>query len=73
MKVLAARLADVLVADPHPLVLLGREHHLFDQAPVARLDIGPVAEQGAVLGKPLSQLVADPLELRQAQQPRTAV
>ena len=41
----AARLADVLGGDPHPLVALGREEHLLDQTPVLLLDVGAVRQR----------------------------
>jgi hypothetical protein len=72
VPVLAAGLADVLVADPHPLVLLRREHHLLDQPPVALLDVGPVAQQPPVLVQALRQPVAQLLELAQRKHPGTA-
>jgi hypothetical protein len=72
VPVLAARLADVLVADPEPAVLAGRQQHLLDQAAVLFLGVGAVAERPPRLGDPLGELVAELLELAQGQHPGSA-
>jgi hypothetical protein len=46
--VLAAALADVLVGDAYPLVLLRAEHHRLDAGAVCLLDVGAVRERAAV-------------------------
>jgi hypothetical protein len=63
--VLAARLADVLVCDPHPLVALGLEQHLLDPAALLVLEVGALGERAAAVGDALHELVAELLELPQ--------
>src|SRR3954451_5918418 len=72
MPVLAPGLADVLVGDPNPLVLLGLEEHLLDAHAVLLLDVGAVAELAAGAGEALGQGVAQRLELGQREHPRTS-
>src|SRR5690349_16337113 len=72
MPVLAAGLADVAVAHAHPAVLLGLEQHLLDQAAVVLLHESPLGQLAAVVLEPVRQLVADGLELPQAEDARTA-
>ena len=67
VPVLAARLADVLVADATHLCSSGAEHHLLDPAAVQLLDVGAVAEQRSRVSlQPVREVVAQLLELREA-------
>jgi hypothetical protein len=70
--VLAPGLADVLVADPLPAVLLGREQHLLDLAAVLLLDVGAVAQRAPRGLDPARELIAHVLQLAEAQQARAA-
>jgi hypothetical protein len=72
VPVLAAALADVLVRDPHPLVLLGLEQHLLDPAAVLLLDVGAVPERLAGVVEALCEVVSELLELREGEQARSA-
>src|SRR5919198_549828 len=72
VPVLAAALADVLVGDPNPLVMLRLEQHLLDQAAVLLLHVGSVGEHSAGLLHPGRQVVAQFLELDQAEHPGPA-
>ena len=69
---LAAGLADVRIGDAHPLVGGGIAQHVLDELAVARLDLGAVVERAARLVQPVGEVVAELLELAQAQQPRAA-
>src|SRR3954464_13846771 len=70
MPVLAPGLADALIGDPDPPVLLGLEEHLLDAHAVLLLDVGAVAELAAGAAQALGQLVAQRLELGQREHPR---
>jgi hypothetical protein len=70
--VLAAGLPDVGVRDSDPLVALGLELHLLDQAAVLLLDVGAVVQRAAGLRQPLREVVAELLELAERQDPRPA-
>src|SRR5688572_16383604 len=72
MPVLAAALADVLVPDAHPLVLLGLEHHLLDQPAVLLLDPRAVGQRPAHVVEPLGEIVAERLQLAEGEHPRPA-
>src|SRR3954468_12690868 len=65
---LAAGLADVRVADAHPLVLARVEEHPLDQDALGGLALallgGPLAHVGHAAG----EVVGDPLELAQPEQ-----
>jgi hypothetical protein len=71
--VLAAALADVLVLDAHPLVLLGGEHHRLDAGAVSVLDVGAIRERAAVVREALGEVVSDLLELLQREDARAAL
>jgi hypothetical protein len=66
----AARQAEVLARDPHPLEVLGGGEHLLDQLLVLGLDPGALGEGGARLGDPLGQTVANRLQLAEVKDPR---
>jgi hypothetical protein len=66
----AARLSDVLVRDPHPLVRHGIRGHLLDQEPVLGLDARALVHLGPDGSKPRRERVAGPLELIHAQDAR---
>lgn len=69
---LAAGLADVLVADADPPVLGRVGDHPLDQLPVRLLMIGAAGDLGSGLGEAVGQGVAGGLELGQAEDPRPA-
>jgi hypothetical protein len=70
VPVLAAGLADVRVADAHPFVLARLEEHPLDQDALGGLALalagGPLAHVGHAAG----EVVADALELAEAEQAR---
>ena len=68
----AARLADVLGRDPHPLVALGREQHLLDQAAALLLGVGALRQRTPGVLDAGGQLVAQLLQLGERKQPRPA-
>ena len=72
MPVPAAGLAEVLVGDPHPAVLLGLGDHPLKQLAVAVLDVTAVAEQTAHFGDACEQAVAHALQLGGREQSRPA-
>jgi len=61
--VAATGLADVLVGDADPVVLLGLHHQPLQQLAVALLDIGVISEESAHIREPSEQTVAHLLEL----------
>jgi len=70
--VLAAAIADVLGANPDPLVGGGVGDHALDESSVLRLDAAPPLELGAHVREPRRERVADALELRDPEQARPA-
>ena len=68
----AAGLADVLVRDPHPLVIVGRVGHSLDQAPIELLDVAGVIQDALDVGESGRERVADALELIDREHPRSA-
>lgn len=63
MPVPAARRADVLARDPHPLVLGRRRQHPLQQLAVPRLQLILVTQGEARLGYAVRERVPDPLQL----------
>src|SRR5437764_481627 len=72
MPVLAARLADVLVGDPSPLVAGGVSYHPLDQLAVLVLDVGVVVERKPDVLDPGGERVTHALELVDREKPRAA-
>ena len=72
MPVAAARQAEVVAADLHPLEVRRRGQHLAQQLVVRGLDPGPLAQGQPRLGDPLGEIVAQPLELAEAEDPGLA-
>jgi hypothetical protein len=72
VPVLATRLPDVRVVDPHPLVGRRVGEHLLDQLAVLLLDVADVVETGSDVLDPRRQPVAHPLELVNGEDPRSA-
>ncbi len=70
MPVAAAGLAEVVAADPDPLELGRRGQHPAQQLAVGGLDPGALAQPQARVGHPLGQLVAQPLQLAEIEDPR---
>jgi hypothetical protein len=70
--VLAAALADVLIRDLHPSVIVGVGDHPLDEAPALLLDVDAAGELGTGVGHPLGQTVAHALELPDPKDPRPA-
>jgi hypothetical protein len=67
--VTAAGEAEVLPGDADPFEFLGRSEHPLDQLPILRLDLGARSEGRARLGNPLSQPVANRLQLAEIEDP----
>jgi hypothetical protein len=67
----AAALSDVLAGHAHVLVALGVEHHALDQSPVFLLACRSLGEVGADRAQPLGEVVANALELSEAEDART--
>ena len=63
MPVAAARLADIVAADPHPAVVLRRGQHLAEQLAVGLLDEGALGEGVVRFGDPGGEGVAHFLQL----------
>jgi len=66
----AARLADVGAFDLDPLEVRRGRQHLRQQLAVGGLDALALAQRHASIGNPFGQLVAQPLELAQVEDPR---
>ena len=66
----AAGLADVVAADLHPLVLGRRRQHFVQKLAVAGLDDRPLTQIEARLGYAVGELVTDPLEAAEVEDPR---
>ena len=69
MPVAATRLADVLARHPHPAVAVRVQEHLLDQAAAPILGNGALGERRAAARDPLHHVVAQLLQLAQAQEP----
>jgi hypothetical protein len=72
MPVAAAGLADVLVGDSNPVVLLGLCDHPLEEFVVATLDLAIVVQQGAHVCDPAQEPIADLLQLADPEDPRAA-
>jgi hypothetical protein len=72
VPVLAARLADIVVVDPDPLVGGRVRGHPLDQLAVLLLDVGGVVEAAVHVLDAGGEAVAHPLELVDRQEPRAA-
>jgi hypothetical protein len=70
--VLALPLADVVVRDADPVVLLRVGDHSLDQEAVRFLDVGAASDLSLRLAHPDHESVANPLELSRAEYPRAA-
>jgi hypothetical protein len=70
VPVTTARLADVGAADLDPLEVLRRGKHLAQQLAVVGLDPGPLAQRDPRLRDPIREIVAQPLQLAQVEDPR---
>jgi hypothetical protein len=68
--VAAARLADVIAGDPHPLEVGWRGDHFAQQLAVGGLDSGLLGQGQAGLGHPLGKIVAQALERTEIENPR---
>jgi hypothetical protein len=68
--VLAFALADVVVRDPDPPVLVRVGDHPLDQGAVLLLDVGAARDLRLRLADPHDQRVANPLEVGRAEHPR---
>jgi hypothetical protein len=66
----AARLADVGAGDLHPLEVGRGSQHFPQQLAMAGLDPGTVSQAQARLGDPVGQLVTEPLQLAEVEDPR---
>jgi hypothetical protein len=65
----AAGLADVGAADPEPLVVGRGGEHLAEQLAVALLEVAALGQGPTGLGDAVGQLVADPLQLAEVENP----
>lgn len=63
----AARLAEVVARDPHPLVILRRSQHPFQELAVAGLQLVPLPVGAAGVLDPGREGVTDPLQLAQGE------
>lgn len=68
----AARHADVVTRDPHPLVIGGGSHHPLEQLAVARLEIVLLPQGRTRIRNPIRKRIADPLEFLQPGDARLA-
>ena len=73
MVVATAGRAHVGPGQAHPLVARGLEHHALEQQAVLLLDLGAFADRPAGGVDPLREVVANLLQVSQAEHPRTAV
>jgi len=69
VPVAAAGKAELLARDPQPLEVGRPLKHLLEQLPVAGIRDVPTLERAAGLGHAVCELVADPLEVPQAECP----
>ena len=69
MPVTAARQAEVVAADLNPLEIGRRGQHLAQQLAVGGLGRGLTAQGGLRLANPFGQLVAQPLQLTETEDP----
>jgi hypothetical protein len=70
--VAAARFAEIGTRDPQPLELGRGGEHPLKQPPVGRLGLGPPIQPVPSLRHPGGKLVANPLQLAEADQTRLA-
>lgn len=70
MPVAAARLADVVAGDLHPLEVGGRGDHFAQQLTVGGLHTSLLGQGEVGLGHPLGEIVAQALERAQVEDPR---
>jgi len=70
--VLAPRVADVLVGDSKPPVLLRRGHHPLEHAAVRLLGVRAATELPLCIAQAQRESIADALELAGGEDPRTA-
>jgi hypothetical protein len=63
----AAGLADIRAGDPQPLELGRAVKHAIEQVAIPCLQLGPLGERHASVTDALGELVADPLELTEAE------
>ena len=69
---LALPLADIVVGDEGPAVLVRVGDHPLDQQPVRLLDVGAPGDLGLRLAHAHDQCVPDPLQVGGAEDPRPA-
>ena len=69
MPVPTARQTEVVTTHLHPLEICRRSQHLAQQLVVPGLDAGALAQGQPRFGNPLGKIVAQPLELAEAENP----